>query len=237
MQLTLSGAFSIVWSLKVYSLEQRCSCGWFPVDNHFWQFAWTDGNVAGERQHNTVNISVNTSCIESCTKTNFSEVVQPLNFSKNNVPLLKARPNSIFSLPTLFFHFKQKSFFPQLNERELEPTFDAAGQWRSHLRFSALLLDRCQTTMDSCFEKRGLQKNPHREGRDLSSGWCYSALEQLGWNYYMINWNPFSPLQKSTKCSLSTPVGGLESLDSQRLSLTVDVIHVQPGNISRNREN
>ena len=37
VQLTLSGAFSIVWSMKVYPLEQCCSCGWFPGDYHFWQ--------------------------------------------------------------------------------------------------------------------------------------------------------------------------------------------------------
>lgn len=81
-------------------------------------------------------------------------------------------------------------------------------------------LDRCQTTMDSCFEKRDLQKNPHRVVIYLVDG-AIHPWNNFGWNYYMINWNPFSPLQKSTKCSLSTPVGGLESLDSQRLSLTV----------------
>ena len=32
--------------------------------------------------------------------------------------------------------------------------------------------------MDSCFEKRGLQKKP-APGSDLSSGWCYLPLEQL----------------------------------------------------------
>ena len=86
--LTLSGAFSLVWSMKAYSLEQCCSFGWFLGDYRFWQFVRTDGNVARESQHNAVNISVNTSCIELCMKTNFSEVVRPLNFSKNNFPLL-----------------------------------------------------------------------------------------------------------------------------------------------------
>ena len=37
VRLTLSGAFSVVWLMKVYPLEQRCSCGWFPGDYHFWQ--------------------------------------------------------------------------------------------------------------------------------------------------------------------------------------------------------
>ena len=101
VQLTLSGAFSLVWSMKVHSFEQCCSLGWFPGDYHFWQFAWTDGNVASESQHNTVNISVNTSCVEVCTKTSFSEVVHPLNFSKNNFPLLK--PNSyLFTAEVVF---------------------------------------------------------------------------------------------------------------------------------------
>ena len=36
----------------------------------------------------TLKISVNTLCVESCTKTKFSEVVHPQNFSKNNFPLL-----------------------------------------------------------------------------------------------------------------------------------------------------
>ena len=64
-----------------------------------------------ESQHNTVNFSVNTSCVESCTKTNFSEVVHPLNFSKNNFPLLKARPNSYLFTDDLVFSLKAKVFF------------------------------------------------------------------------------------------------------------------------------
>ena len=54
--------------------EQRCSCGWCPGDYHFWQFAWTDGNVARQSQHNTVNISVNTSYVELCTKQIFQRL-------------------------------------------------------------------------------------------------------------------------------------------------------------------
>ena len=141
VRLTLSGAFSIVWSMKVYSLEQRCSCGRFPGDYHFWQFAWTNGNVARESQHNTVNISVNTSRVESCTTTNFSEVVHPLNFSKNNFPLLKARPNTYLFTDDFVFSLKAKVVFfsPNIpnhvrnhwNESELVPTFDAAGQLRT----------------------------------------------------------------------------------------------------------
>ena len=123
--------------MKVYPLEQRRSCGWrlrvaiagglrvrvaittfrgwrlpllfpsFPsVPSR--QFAWTDGNVARESQHNTVNISVNTSCVESCTKTHFLEVVHPLNFSKNNFPLLKARSNSYLFSADLVFSLKAK---------------------------------------------------------------------------------------------------------------------------------
>jgi len=80
VRLILSGAFSIVWSMKVYPLEQRCICWWFPGDYHFWQ----DGTV----------------------------------FSRD-IPIIS---------PII------------LKERALEPTFDAAGQWLSHLRFSALLL-------------------------------------------------------------------------------------------------
>ena len=53
----------------------------------------------------TVNIAHNSSCVESflCMKTNFSEVVHPLNFSKNNFPLLKARPNSYLFTADLVF--------------------------------------------------------------------------------------------------------------------------------------
>ena len=58
--------------------------------------------------------------VVSCAKTNFSEVVHPLYFSKNKFPLLKARPNSylftadlIFSTGGFFFaqypyHFNKK---------------------------------------------------------------------------------------------------------------------------------
>ena len=75
--------------------------------------------------------------VVSCTKTNFSEVVHPLNFWKKTIFLcLKLDQTVIFSLPTLFFHYKHRWFFPPiiLNERALEPTFYAAGQWRRHLR-------------------------------------------------------------------------------------------------------
>ena len=135
VRLTLSGAFSIVWSMKVYSLERCCSCGWFPGDYHFWQFTWTNGNVARESQHNNVNISVNTSCIELCTKTILSQVAHPLNFSKNNFLLLKARSNSYLFTANLAFSLFSCNTLIILKE----PTFDAPGQWRSHLRFSALL--------------------------------------------------------------------------------------------------
>ena len=67
--------------------------------------------MARESEHNTVNISVNTSCVESCKKKTFqevqekkiSEVVHPLNFSENNFPLLKARPNSYLFTADLVF--------------------------------------------------------------------------------------------------------------------------------------
>ena len=37
VRLTLSGAFSVVWSMKVYPLEKRCSYTWFPGDCNFWK--------------------------------------------------------------------------------------------------------------------------------------------------------------------------------------------------------
>ena len=72
--------------------------------------------MARESQHKTVNISDNSSCVESfsCTKTNFSEVVHPLNSSKNTFPLLKARPNSyLFTADLVFSLYAQVVLFPQ----------------------------------------------------------------------------------------------------------------------------
>ena len=79
--------------------------------------------------------------VVSCTKTNFSEVVHHLHFSKNNFPLLKARPNFYLFTADLVFSLKAQVVLPPfiLNERPPEPTFDATGQRRSYLRFSALL--------------------------------------------------------------------------------------------------
>ena len=80
-------------------------------------------------------------------------------FSKNNFPLLKARPNSyLFTADLIFFTLSTDVFFPRnipiiLNERALEPTFDAAGQWRSHLRFSALLFIASRRHFECCFFK------------------------------------------------------------------------------------
>ena len=86
---------------------------------------------------------------------------------------------------------------------------------------TTILLRQMSDNHGQLFRKKGFaKKNPHRVVIYLVDG-AIHPWNNFGWNYYMINWNPFSPLQKSTKCSLSTPVGGLESLDSQRLSLTV----------------
>ena len=88
---------------------------------------WNLTNFENNPIQQEVSDISNTSCVAS----NFSKVVHSLHFSKNNFPLLKARPNSfIFSLSTLFFHFKHRWFFSPiiLNERALEPTFNAAGQ-------------------------------------------------------------------------------------------------------------
>ena len=67
--------------------------------------------LARESQHNNVKISLNTSGIESCMKTNFSQVAHPLNFSKNNFALLKARPNSNLSTADLVFSLQAQVVF------------------------------------------------------------------------------------------------------------------------------
>ena len=99
-RLTLFGAFSIVWSMNVYPLQQRCSCAWFPGDYQFWQ----DGTwrILRTIQCNKKSLTYWTPYALS-TKTNFSEVVHPLNFSKNNFPFLKARPNSYLFTADLVF--------------------------------------------------------------------------------------------------------------------------------------
>ena len=148
---------------KFTPLKNVVLAGDFLAHYHFWQFAWTDRNVARESQHNTVNISVNTLCVKSCTRTIFLEVVHPLNFSKNNFPSLKARPNSYTFTADLVFSLKAKVFFsPQypkhipiiLNECALAPTFNAAGQWRSHLRLfaRAICLMRCTKIWDKFWQ-------------------------------------------------------------------------------------
>ena len=85
----------------------------------------------------------NTSCIESfrARKQIFQKLYTIKIFRKTIFLCLKLDQTLTFSLPTLFFHFKRRWFFSPiiLNERALEPAFDAAGQWRSHFRFSALL--------------------------------------------------------------------------------------------------
>jgi len=118
--LTLSGAFSIVWSMKVYPLSDLVLAGDFLA---IITFDKMEIDEFWEQSHSTRGLWHTQHFMRwvvSCTKTIFSEVVHPLNFSKNNFPLLKARPNSylftadlVFSLPTLFFHFKRSWFLPQ----------------------------------------------------------------------------------------------------------------------------
>ena len=83
------------------------------------QFAWTDGNVARESQHNTVivNISVNTSCVESfrARKQIFQKFYTLYIFRKTIFLCQKLDQTLIFSLPTLFFHFKHRCFFSRNN--------------------------------------------------------------------------------------------------------------------------
>ena len=101
VRLTLSGVFRSFDQRKFTPLNNVFLAGDFlaiiTFDNlHERMETWLE--------HNTVNISVNTSCVESCKKkTNFSEVVHPLNFSENNFPLLKARPNSYLFTADLVF--------------------------------------------------------------------------------------------------------------------------------------
>ena len=80
------------------------------------QFVWTDGNVARESQQNTVlivNISVNTSCVESfrARKQIFQKFYTLYIFRKTIFLCQKLDQTLIFSLPTLFFHFKHRCVF------------------------------------------------------------------------------------------------------------------------------
>ena len=126
VRLTLSDAFSIVWSICKFTPLNNC-----VLEGDFLAITTFDNNPIQQEVWHTEHFMRR---VVSCKKTNFSEVLHPLNFSKNNFPLLKAGPN--------YYLFTADLVFPPiiLNERPIEPTFNAAGQWRSYyLRFSALL--------------------------------------------------------------------------------------------------
>ena len=86
----------------------------------------------------SLRVSLGQAIIFSLNRSTMSEICR---WSFWNVHC--SRQTLIFSLPTIFFHFKHRWFFFHnvpiiLNEHALELTFDAAGQWSRHVPFSAL---------------------------------------------------------------------------------------------------
>ena len=77
VRLTLSGAFSIVWSMKVFPLEQRCSCGDFLAITTFDKMELDEFSEQSNSTRSLWHTQHFMRWVVSCTKTKFSEVVHP----------------------------------------------------------------------------------------------------------------------------------------------------------------
>ena len=91
--------------------------------------------TARESQHNTVNISVTTSCVESFrARKQIFQKLHTLYIFEKQLSFVKSQTKTLsFHCRPYFLTLSTGGFFPRniliiLNERALEPSFDAAGQ-------------------------------------------------------------------------------------------------------------